>query len=110
MRAPFSLAPGIHLSACGSHSNGPENQSHDWLCKCLTIYRHRPVCQPLKKGSLLMKELLPSQCVQPQLCSQDLQAIKVATGLKTAGSLLESRQRHLCCLGLLRVGTDTQPL
>lgn len=67
------------------------------------------MCQSLKKGSLLMKELLPSQHLQPQLCSQYLQAIKAASGLKSPGYLLESRKVQFCYLGLLRVGTDLQP-
>lgn len=45
---------------------GSEHQPHDWLCKYLTIHRHRPVCQLLKKDSLLVKELLASLCLQPR--------------------------------------------
>lgn len=100
--------PWIHFSVCGSDSSGPEYQPYDWFCKYLTLHRHRPVCQPLKKGSLLKKELLPSQHLQPQLCSQDLQATKAASGLKSPGYHLESGRPQLCCLGLLRVGTDPQ--
>lgn len=56
-----------------------------------------------QKGQLAdQQELLSSQ-----LCSQDLQAIKAASGLKRVGYVLENRERQLCHLGLLRVGTDS---
>lgn len=51
--------------------------------------------------------LLSSQRWQPQLCSQDLQALKAASGLTSTGYVLESWKRQLCLLGLLRVGTDS---